>query len=92
MKPSFPPIDRLPGPARITCTPDIQGGDPCIDGTRIQAWQILACWNGGDSEDEIYEHYPRAPFGTVELVIEWATKNGIPVTLPHRRMPFARAG
>ena len=88
----FPPIERLPGPPRITCTPDIQGGDPCIDGTRIQAWQILACWNGGDTEDEIYEAYPRAPFGTIELVIEWAKANDLAVTVPYRRVPVARTG
>ena len=85
-------VQRVPGPPRITCTDNVQGGDPCIDGTRVQAWQLLACINGGDSPADIYQDYPRIPYGSIEAVIAWAQDNGLEVSVSDRRMPQRRAG
>ena len=88
----FVPVDRLPGPPRITCIPGIMGGDPCIDGTRVPVASILGCWLGGDSLENIYESYPRVPYGSIELAEAWAMEHGIPESVPYRRMPLTRAG
>ncbi len=84
-------VVRLPSPPKITCIPDVQGGQPCIDGTRVTVAAILGCWLGGDSVESIYESYPRIPYGSIELAEEWALLNGIPDSVPYRRMPLARA-
>ncbi len=82
---------RLPGPPRITRTPGVMGGVPCIDGTRVPVEQILACVMGGDAADDIYADYARIPFGAVELAIDWAKDNGFDTAVPDRRMPVAAA-
>ena len=51
---------------------------------------ILGCWLGGESVAEIYEDFPRIPYGSIELAEEWAKVNGIPDSVPYRRMPFAK--
>nr|VFJ44118.1 MAG: Uncharacterized conserved protein, DUF433 family [Candidatus Kentron sp. DK] len=43
---------------RITITPDIRGGKPCIGGTRITVYDILEYLAGGMTEQEILEDFP----------------------------------
>jgi uncharacterized protein (DUF433 family) len=88
----YPVIERMPGPPRITCTPGMMSGDPCIDGTRITVAAILGRWLGGDSVEAIYEDFPHLPYGSIELAEQWAIVNGIPESVPYRRMPLAKAG
>ena len=43
---------------RITITPGVRGGRPCIKGTRITVYDILEYLAGGMSEDEILADFP----------------------------------
>lgn len=88
----FSPVERLPGPPRIVETPGTCGGEARIDGTRVPIASILGCWLGGDSVDAVYECYPRIPIGSIWLAVEWAKANGIPDTVPYRRMRLADPG
>ena len=92
MDADWPVVERLPGPPRITCTPGVMSGEPCIDGTRVTVAAILGCWLGGDTVESIYEDYGRIPYGSIELAEEWALIHGIPASVPYRRMPLAEAG
>lgn len=84
--------ERIPAQVRITCTPGVMSGMPCIDGTRVPAETILACINADMSVYEIYSHYSWLPSGAVEAVVDWAVREGRAVSLPLRRMPDARFG
>jgi uncharacterized protein (DUF433 family) len=44
-------------PERITVTPDVSSGKPCIAGTRITVYDILEYLAGGMSEAEILENF-----------------------------------
>lgn len=63
---------------RITSNPDIMGGWPCVEGTRIPVITMLACINAGESREEIEDGYPSLPPGWYEAVARWAAKNGEP--------------
>jgi uncharacterized protein (DUF433 family) len=43
---------------RITLTPDVRSGKPCIAGTRITVYDILEYLAGGMTEDEILRDFP----------------------------------
>jgi uncharacterized protein (DUF433 family) len=43
---------------RITITPDVRSGKPCISGTRITVYDILEYMAGGMSNAEILEDFP----------------------------------
>ncbi len=43
---------------RITITPDVRSGKPCIRGTRITVYDILDYKAGGMSEEEILADFP----------------------------------
>jgi uncharacterized protein (DUF433 family) len=43
---------------RITITPDVRSGKPCIAGTGITVYDILEYLAGGMSETEILEDFP----------------------------------
>ncbi len=91
--PSWPVVERLPGPPRIVCTPGWCSGEPRIDGTRVTVAAILGCWFGGDPADVIYDQcYPRIPYGSIELAEEWARVNGVPEGVVDRPMPLAGTG
>jgi uncharacterized protein (DUF433 family) len=44
---------------RITITPGIRGGKPCIEGTRIAVYDVLEYLAGGMMEDEILKDFPK---------------------------------
>ena len=46
----------IPG---ITVDPQIMGGTPCIEGTRIPVFVVLEMLEGGSTEDDIYRNFPR---------------------------------
>lgn len=91
MEDVFPTVERLPGPPRIVSTPGWCGGEPRIDGTRVTVAAVLGCWLGGDSVDSIYEDFARIPYGSIEVAEEWARENGIPDSVPYRRVPLTKA-
>lgn len=43
---------------RITVTPGVRSGKPCIKGTRITVYDVLEYLAGGMSEDEILSDFP----------------------------------
>jgi len=47
--------------------PEIRGGEPCIRGTRIGAYEIAGMLKRGASEDEILEGYPSLKREQLEL-------------------------
>lgn len=88
---ALPVVERPGGPPLIVETEGMCGGRPRIDGTRVPVASILGCWLGGDSAESIYEDY-NVPYGSIYLAVEWALKNGIPDTVPYRRMRLAEPG
>jgi len=56
---------------RIVSDPEILGGLPVIEGTRVPAGNILAEIRAGSDKYEIFLGYPTLPVGSVEAVIEW---------------------
>lgn len=43
---------------RITVTPDVRSGKPCIKGTRITVYDVLEYLASGMTEDEILGDFP----------------------------------
>ena len=43
---------------RITVTPGIRGGKPCIKGTRITVYDVLEYLAGGMTEGQILKDFP----------------------------------
>jgi len=43
---------------RISLSPDVRSGKPCIKGTRITVYDLLEYLAGGMSEDEILSDFP----------------------------------
>lgn len=56
---------------RIVSDPEILGGTPVIEGTRIPAGNILAELRAGTSKFDIFLGYPTLPVYSVEAVDEW---------------------
>jgi uncharacterized protein (DUF433 family) len=57
---------------RITITPDVRGGKPCIAGTRITVYDILEYLAGGMSEAEILEDFPSLTADDLRAVLAFA--------------------
>lgn len=62
---------------RITSIPEVMGGWPCIEGTRIPAQMILACINAGNDRALVAASYPSLPPGGYDAVVRWAAEQGI---------------
>lgn len=45
----------------ITSHPDIFGGTPVIDGTRIPVYAVLGHLQGGDTVQDLINDYPQVP-------------------------------
>jgi uncharacterized protein (DUF433 family) len=43
---------------RISITPGVMGGKPCIKGTRLSVEHILAYLGAGDTLEDVLESYP----------------------------------
>ena len=43
---------------RISVSPDVRSGKPCIKGTRITVYDVLEYLAGGMSEDEVLADFP----------------------------------
>ena len=67
---------RPPRVVDVTSDPEIMGGWPCVDGTRIPAETILACILDGDDDRRIVRAYPTMPLGGIEAVRNWARAQG----------------
>nr|VFJ97723.1 MAG: Uncharacterized conserved protein, DUF433 family [Candidatus Kentron sp. H]VFJ98546.1 MAG: Uncharacterized conserved protein, DUF433 family [Candidatus Kentron sp. H]VFK03291.1 MAG: Uncharacterized conserved protein, DUF433 family [Candidatus Kentron sp. H] len=56
----------------ITITPDIRGGKPCIEGTRITVYDILEYLAGGMTEQEILDDFPSLGQEDIRRVLAFA--------------------
>jgi uncharacterized protein (DUF433 family) len=57
---------------RITITPDVRSGKPCIRGTRITVYDVLEYLAGGMSEDNILSDFPSLQPEDIKAVLEFA--------------------
>ena len=57
--------------AKIISDPEILGGTPVFEGTRIPAGNIVAEVKAGTDRFDIFRHYPRLPLDGIEAAIEW---------------------
>jgi uncharacterized protein (DUF433 family) len=60
----------------ISKTPDVCGGDACIDKTRIPVWLLVSLRNQGSSDAELLEFYPQ--LSAADLVNAWAYADAYP--------------
>jgi uncharacterized protein (DUF433 family) len=60
--------------ARITASPDICGGRPCLRGLRIRVKDVLDLLAAGASHDEILEDYPALEAADIVAALEYAAK------------------
>jgi uncharacterized protein (DUF433 family) len=54
--------------------PDVMGGDPVIEGTRILAETIMSYLRSDYSPQQIFEDYPSLPADGIDAVVRWAEK------------------
>jgi uncharacterized protein (DUF433 family) len=59
----------------VTKTPNIQGGDACIQGTRIPVWVLVNCRRLGMSDAEILHGYPSLILADLEAAWAYAAAN-----------------
>ena len=57
--------------AYITKRPGVQGGDPCIRGTRIPVWVLAAMHKQGDTVEDILDGYPNLTAAQVHAAISY---------------------
>jgi uncharacterized protein (DUF433 family) len=69
-----------PFPTRVVSIPNIMGGQPTLEGTRITAEMIALHIREGYSRTAILEAYPHLPADGIEAVLRWAAEQG--ETLP----------
>jgi uncharacterized protein (DUF433 family) len=57
---------------RITVTPGIRSGKPCVKGTRITVYDVLEYLAGGMSEDDILSDFPNLTRDDVRACLAFA--------------------
>ncbi len=57
---------------RITITPGVRSGKPCIRGTRIAVYDILEYLAGGMSEDQILADFPALVRDDIRAALSFA--------------------
>jgi uncharacterized protein (DUF433 family) len=57
---------------RITVSPDVMTGKPCIRGMRVTVATILGLLAAGSSHDEILRNYPFLEEADLEACLEYA--------------------
>ena len=57
---------------RITISPDVRGGKPCIRWTRITVYDILEYLAGGMSEDQVLSDFPSLTREDVRAALAFA--------------------
>jgi uncharacterized protein (DUF433 family) len=64
--------DLAAQPARyIEARPGVQGGEPCIKGTRIPVWVLAAMHKQGDTAEDILEAYPNLTAAQVHAALSY---------------------
>ena len=59
----------------VSKTPDIQGGDACVQGTRIPVWVLVNYRRLGVSDAELLSGYPSLNAADLEAAWEYAAAN-----------------
>jgi uncharacterized protein (DUF433 family) len=59
---------------RITVSPDVCGGRPCVRGLRIRVKEVLDLLAAGATRDEILADYPYLQVEDIVAVLEFAAK------------------
>ena len=59
---------------RIVVHPDILGGKPIVEGTRLSVEHVLGLLASGMSHAEIIEAYPELSEGSIQAVLTYASK------------------
>ncbi len=57
---------------RISITPEVRSGKPCIKGTRITVYDILEYMAGGMTHDEILKDFPSLKEDDLRSVLRFA--------------------
>ena len=55
----------------VVSNPNILGGMPVVEGTRVPAVNVMAEVKAGKSKFDIFESYPTLPLDGVEACIRW---------------------
>lgn len=59
---------------RITASPDICGGRPCLRGTRVRIKDVLDLLAAGVSRADILDDYPYLEDGDITAALEYASR------------------
>ncbi|MGQ0698232.1 MAG: DUF433 domain-containing protein [Panacagrimonas sp.] len=59
---------------RITVSPDICGGRPCIRGLRVRVKDVLELLASGASREDILEDYPYLEAADITAALEFAAR------------------
>jgi uncharacterized protein (DUF433 family) len=65
-------MTALPNHPRISVTPDVCGGRPCVTGTRMRVRDILDMLAGGTTEAEIVADFPYITAEDVRACLTYA--------------------
>ena len=57
--------------SRVVSDPEILGGTPVVEGTRIPAATILAELHAGTDEYKIYDYYPSLAPDGIDACMRW---------------------
>ena len=57
---------------RIVANPEVLGGKPILEGTRLSVEQILGLLAHGMSQNEIVDSYPELSVDDVNIVVQYA--------------------
>ncbi len=74
---------------RIIADPEILGGKPIVEGTRLSVEHILGLLASGMSNQEIIEDYPDLSEGSIRAVLSYAVRalqNEIVIDVPSHRV------
>ena len=58
--------------SRISVTPGLRSGEPCIRGLRITVWDILRWLGTGASHSQIISDYPELAEEDILAALQWA--------------------
>jgi uncharacterized protein (DUF433 family) len=58
--------------SRISITPGLRSGEPCIRGLRITVWDILRWLGTGASHSQILSDYPELTEEDILAALQWA--------------------
>jgi len=59
---------------RVTISPDVCGGQPCIRGLRVRVSDILEMLAAGASREEILASYPYLEPDDIDAALEYAAR------------------